>query len=56
MSDDARKPAGTSPGVVPGRPATAAAPSSAVPVLAMLADDGAACADGVCAVPDPASR
>lgn len=35
--------------------ATPDAPPTA-PAFSMLADDGAACVDGVCALPDPASR
>lgn len=40
------------PAMEPGGPD---APPAA-PVFSMLADDGAACADGVCALPDPGER
>ncbi|GAB3175825.1 hypothetical protein GCM10027059_49810 [Myceligenerans halotolerans] len=36
---------------VAGGPAETAAPPAGAPVFSMLADDGAACVDGVCALP-----
>lgn len=40
----------------PRAPAGGTASPSGPPLLAMLADDGAACVDGVCALPEPGDR
>lgn len=40
----------------PGTARTVPAEVGATPVLSMLADDGAACVDGVCALPEHGTR
>ncbi|RPF21722.1 hypothetical protein [Myceligenerans xiligouense] len=40
----------------PAQPDETTGQAATAPVLTMLADDGAACVDGVCALPDPARR
>lgn len=40
----------------PGTARTVPAEAGATPVLSMLADDGAACVDGVCALPEHGTR